>query len=87
VPSSRSWTWRVHSGTRESWRALSGATCVRTPSSWPGSQWAIPTPTMRSMVFDVCPLRERRTQAQRLAELTQVDHGRFALAAQHGQAP
>jgi hypothetical protein len=30
---------------------------------------------------------ERRTQAEQLAELTQVDHGRFALAAQHGQAP
>jgi hypothetical protein len=31
--------------------------------------------------------RERRAQAERLAKLTQVDHGRFALAPQHGQAP
>jgi hypothetical protein len=29
---------------------------------------------------------EGRTQAEQLAELTQVDHGRFALAPQHGQA-
>jgi hypothetical protein len=31
--------------------------------------------------------RDRRAQAERLAELAQVDHGRFAFAPQHGQAP
>jgi hypothetical protein len=31
--------------------------------------------------------RERRAQAEGLAELAQVDHGRFALAPQHRQAP
>jgi hypothetical protein len=30
---------------------------------------------------------ERRAQAERLATLTQVNHGRCALAPQHGQAP
>jgi hypothetical protein len=34
-----------------------GATSVRTPSSSPGSQWAIPKPTRRSMVRQVRPLR------------------------------
>jgi hypothetical protein len=44
-------------GTRATWRPLSGATSVRTPSSSPGSQWAIPKPTRRSMVRHVRPPR------------------------------
>jgi hypothetical protein len=73
VPSSRSWTWRVHSGTRESCRALSGATCADAklvagqPVGHPEADEA----------FDGLPRApapcERRTQAERLAELTQVD--------------
>jgi hypothetical protein len=31
--------------------------------------------------------RERRAQAEGLAELAQVNHSRFALAPQHGQPP
>ena len=31
--------------------------------------------------------RERRAQAEGMAELAQVDHGRFVFAPQHGQAP
>jgi hypothetical protein len=73
VPSSRSWTWRVHSGTRESCRALSGATCADAelvagqPVGHPEADEA----------FDGLPRApapcERRTQAERVAELTQVD--------------
>jgi hypothetical protein len=44
-------------GSRASWRGLSGATSVRTPSSSPGSQWAMPKPASRSMVRQVRPLR------------------------------
>jgi hypothetical protein len=88
VQSSRSWTWRVHSGTRASWRLLSGATSVRTPSSSPGSQWGHPE---ADEAFDGPPrapaVREGRAQAERLAELAQVDHGRTAFAPQHRKPP
>jgi hypothetical protein len=37
------------------------------------------------MVFHVRPLRERRAKPGGLAKLTQVDHGRFALAPHTGR--
>jgi hypothetical protein len=88
VPSSRSWTWRVHSGTCASWRAAEwrhlGAYAelvARQPVGHPEADEA----------FDGAPRApaacERRAQAERLAKLTQVNQGWFALAPQHGQAP
>jgi hypothetical protein len=86
VPSSRSWTWRVHSGSRASWRLLSGATSVCTPSVVAGQPVGH---TEADEALDGPPRAPapcgRRAQAEGLAKLTQVDHGWFAFAPQHGQ--
>jgi hypothetical protein len=53
--------------------------------------WSCAGTTRWPTRFDGLPrtpaARERRAQAERLAKLAQVDHGRFAFAPRHRQAP
>lgn len=87
APSRRSCTWRVHSGSRRSWRSRSGATLMghrgrRRPAGAPSR--ATPAGGWSTM----CGRSEPSTRpAPETSPARRVDRGRFPVAPQQRQPP